>query len=102
MDIPVADFTFGCYPQTSYLNDSWGGVQVNRLQHRARLTRCWSTHLFHILLSQSLCPTMQALLQHKSDMVSWQKRRPAIFLRGSPAGPRQAIVTAFSKLRFLD
>ena len=48
IDIPVPDFTFGCYPETKYENDSWHDVRTLLLNEGD--SRAWSDRkdvIFH-------------------------------------------------------
>ena len=101
-DIPVPDFTYYCYPEARYNNSSWPAIQVR--SGAGQGSPCWPARHAGVpaigsppavtpLACLRLPPPVQALLQHKSDMVAWHERHSELFHRSNWAvGPRRVLM----------
>lgn len=74
IDIPVPDFTFGCYPEAQYANSSWPAI-AQLLSMKGRMTR-WQNRrksIFHrsnwgVGPRRGLMPLLQNLHQEGRDL----------------------------------
>lgn len=107
-DIPVPDFTYGCYPEARYANSSWPAISVSRgpQRWRSRQRLSWGAaaataespspaHALPCCLPTPICPvtSAQELLQHKSGMLGWHERHTELFHRSNWAvGVRKSLM----------
>jgi protein glucosyltransferase len=73
VDIPVPDFTFGCYPETRYRNSSWPAV-ASLLEHKGGMLAWADRHPAIVHRSnwgvgprRGLMPLLQGLRRNDSD-----------------------------------
>lgn len=75
IDIPVPDFTFGCYPETRYEDSSWEGIKQKIFDYTKdsawteRHADIFSRGYWGVGPRQVLMPWLNGLHAHKEDVV---------------------------------
>jgi Glycosyl transferase family 90 len=73
-DIPVPDFTFGCYPETQYENSSWEYIshrlatEAKKLTWKKRLNTLFHRSNWGVGPRQGLMPLLENLHSNKTDV----------------------------------